>query len=205
MHDQTMDHTHDSSKRMDLSAIKGRPDRQTAFVEWKRTIGANIVKELESNKTDQRDKKKQIKEISEKCAKIKVDCESLSNQLEEHKNNNTVQANTEEDVIDADYFKMLEDVKALKKDYKSNFASIKEIKSELNTINQNIESCKQKLVVEFDAWWDENMNTLGKEQEEDDEELEIDPEDPDSGAFFKAKKTVKQLHKGKPKAQTKRK
>lgn len=99
---------------------------------------------------------------------------------------------------------MLEDMKKLKKDYKNKFGEIKEIKNQLLHIQSGIEQKKHNLVTEFEAWWDETIGGIGKDLDDEDD-VEVDPEDPDSGAFFKAKKTVKQLHKGKVKPPTKRK
>jgi|688.fasta_scaffold160809_2 hypothetical protein len=62
--------------------------------------------------------------------------------------------NDEIEIIEEDELNKLKEMKELKRDYRDLFKQLKEIKSAIAYTNSAIDNSKQKLVFEFEAWFD---------------------------------------------------
>ena len=65
--------------------------------------------------------------------------------------------NVEDEIIDEDELAKLRQLKDLKKDYRILFKELKELKSSINYTQQAIDNSKQKLVTEFESWYEETF------------------------------------------------
>lgn len=68
------------------------------------------------------------------------------------------------EVIEEDELQMLRQLKDLKKDYRDLFTALKDIKSAISYSQQVIDSSKQKLVSDFEQWYDETFEEVKKEE-----------------------------------------
>ena len=67
------------------------------------------------------------------------------------------------EVIEEDELNMIRQLKDLKKDYRDLFVALRDIKSAINYSQQVIDNSKQKLVSEFEVWYDETFEEAQKE------------------------------------------
>lgn len=65
-----------------------------------------------------------------------------------------------QEIIDEDELSMLTRLKELKKTYRNNFSDLKSIKTQVNQVQQAIDSAKQQLVGDFEEWFEENYEML---------------------------------------------
>lgn len=63
-----------------------------------------------------------------------------------------------QEIIDEDELALLQRMKELKKNYRAYYADLKTIKSTCSQISQSIDQCKQKLVNDFEGWYDDNFD-----------------------------------------------
>ena len=63
-----------------------------------------------------------------------------------------------QEIIDEDELALLQRMKELKKTYRASYAELKTVKSTCSQISQSIDHSKQKLVGDFEQWYDENFD-----------------------------------------------
>ena len=64
----------------------------------------------------------------------------------------------QEDIIDEEELIMLRELKDLKKDYRENFAKLKEYKSDIQVIAQNVNTSKEQMIIKFELWYQEEFD-----------------------------------------------
>jgi kinesin family protein 6/9 len=60
---------------------------------------------------------------------------------------------------------LLKEMKDLKKNYRENYDKLKNLKSEVNDVQNNIDACKQQLIANFEQWYQEEFE-VGAEGDE---------------------------------------
>lgn len=63
----------------------------------------------------------------------------------------------ESELIDEDELAKLREMKDLKRDYRELFKELKELKSAISFSQQGIDNIKQRLVTEFEKWYEETF------------------------------------------------
>jgi kinesin family member 6/9 len=63
-----------------------------------------------------------------------------------------------QEIIDEDELALLQRMKELKKNYRACYAELKTVKSTCNSISQSIDQSKQKLVGDFEQWYEDNFD-----------------------------------------------
>ena len=114
-------------------------------------------------------------------------------------------------IIDEEEYSMLSEVRHLKNEYRDNFESLKKLKSDIEYCTRLVDQCRQKLMSEFETWYEQMYgfaNSAGLVAGENNEgkltfaedlmdvgekfdklQLErMSQEDPDSYAYYIAKK-----------------
>ena len=132
-----------------------------------------------------------------------------------------IEDNEMEDVIDEEELVKLKEVKDLRKQYRSAYKDLKDLKAETKYTQQGIDSNKEKLIAAFEEWYEESfqteaeakkkaeggpkgsvgakapvlVNTEEQEEQEDDQEREGVDVDPHALAYIRSLKNVKKLDK----------
>jgi hypothetical protein len=104
----------------------------------------------------------------------------------------------------------LRESKDLKKGYRAEYDKVKNLKVDVQDLQNNIDSTKQQLIVAFEQWYQENFEDQGGqlevtqsegfEREEPAETFkneEAEEVDGEADAFKRAKKKVNDLHRAK--------
>lgn len=65
--------------------------------------------------------------------------------------------NDDMEIIEEDELQKLKEMKEIKRDYRDLFKELKEIKSAIAYTNTAIDNAKQKLVFEFEAWFEDTF------------------------------------------------
>ena len=63
-----------------------------------------------------------------------------------------------QEIIDEDELALLQRMKELKKTYRACYAELKTVKSTCSQISQSIDQSKQKLVGDFEQWYEDNFD-----------------------------------------------
>jgi kinesin family member 6/9 len=176
-------------------------DKNQAFMEFKNGDGREIDTNLNQNKEDQKQRKNRLKSITKEVNQIKKsidECKSMVDNIRKDR------GNEEEGIIDEEEFAYIKKLKDLKKSYRNHFDQMRSIKDELNIIDQNIEYAREKLISEFEIWYEKKFGVLPVVSRESTRpNLQVVEEkigedlDADALAYIKAKRNVQTLHKAK--------
>ncbi|OMJ86652.1 hypothetical protein SteCoe_11804 [Stentor coeruleus] len=176
-------------------------DKNQAFMEFKNGEGKEIDSTLNDNKDDLKERKNKIKYLTDEVNGLKKLIDECKDNLDNIRNE---RHNDEEDVIDEEEFALIKKLKDYKKAYRSNYDQLKASKDEINAINQNIEFARDKLIAEFEIWYEkkfgaqpEMMSRESARERPQTEEKTNEDLDLDALAYIKAKKNVQTLHKAK--------
>ena len=59
---------------------------------------------------------------------------------------------------------MLREMKDLKRDYRENFSKLKGMKSDLNSLQNNINTSKDQMIISFENWYADEFEASGIDQ-----------------------------------------
>ncbi|KAJ3255516.1 Kinesin-like protein kif9 [Boothiomyces macroporosus] len=172
--------------------------RAEEFEVFKRGKGAEMNRILAENKLILKTKKKQAKELAENVNDIKRQIDELKEKLGNKKIINDESAQI---IIDQEEFNNISHLKKLKEDYKKMYEALKPLRSDIEYCHRLTDQCRQKLMTEFEQWYDSSFGPMQSEQAKNsDDVLDIGEkfdrlqmermslEDPDSLPFYNAKK-----------------
>ncbi|KAJ3318008.1 Kinesin-like protein kif9 [Boothiomyces sp. JEL0866] len=138
-------------------------------------------------------KKKQAKELAENVNDIKRQIDELKEKLGTKK----ITANDD----NQEEYNNISHLKKLKEDYKKMYEALKPLRSDIEYCYRLTDQCRQKLMTEFEQWYDSSFGPMQSEQTKNsDDVLDIGEkfdrlqmermslEDPDSLPFYNAKK-----------------
>ena len=176
-------------------------DKNQAFMEFKNGDGREIEGNLEQNKEDLRDRKYRLKNATSEVNRIKRIIDECKETVDNIRRN---QGDNEEEVIDEEEFAFIKRLKDNKKLYRSNFDQMRALKEEINIIGQNIEYAKERLISEFEIWYERKFGVSADMPRDSTrknvqviEEKYSDDLDPDALAYISAKRNAHNLHKAK--------
>mmetsp|Transcript_23266 Transcript_23266/g.17688 ORF Transcript_23266/g.17688 Transcript_23266/m.17688 type:complete len:161 (-) Transcript_23266:215-697(-) len=150
---------------------RGAMDKNAAFVEFKdlgqgRQIEGSIVDHRRSIK----DLKAEIRILTDTISATKREMDKVQLRLDAKGEEKAMQqkrgdfGGVEEDeggrmdeIIDEEELMLLKEMKDLKKAYKENFHQLKNLKADVNSLLFNIDSLKQSLIANFEAWYEEEF------------------------------------------------
>ena len=190
-----------------------QPDKNSAFADFKQTEGARVAALITETQLQLLEKRKKVTEISAKINEVKVEIDSAACQLEQRRLDR--QARGEDETVDDEEFEIVRTAKIKKQAYRQLYDELTNVRSERDHLTKTLDHARAKLLTDFDAWYE---NTYGSAKaakgvaqlkslravrtttiDEDDaldegERFEIFElnrvmnEDPDSVAFYSAKK-----------------
>jgi len=188
---------------MDNRACFSPPNRSEEFEIFKRGNGAEMNKILTENKAILKEKKKTAKGFAESVNKIKAQIDELREIINKKKNNRNFDTNNTKEVLDEDEFHLMQQMQILKQHYRSKYDSLKNCRVEVEYCLRLVDQCRQKLMQEFEAWYDSLYGSHIAESEGataqmsnningmDQNKFKLDKiNNQESYTYYKAKKTV---------------
>lgn len=148
-------------------------DKQSAFVEFKQGSGNKIESAILRFRTDVKEKRVLTKDLTEKINIGKRMIDNLKYQIDkkeeerrQDKRKNDIDFDDDQldndEIIDEEELIMLKDMKELKREYRNNFNSLKALKQELGSLQENIDRSKEQLIYSFETWYSEEFeNSAG--------------------------------------------
>ena len=64
-----------------------------------------------------------------------------------------------QEIIDEEELLFLQKMKELKKNYRSAYSELRSTKSQVNQLQGSIDQAKQKMVAQFEQWYDDNFES----------------------------------------------
>ncbi|XP_043921963.1 kinesin-like protein KIF9 [Protopterus annectens] len=209
----------ESVVREEVSQPSSPPPKASAFEEFKMDPGSEINMIFNENKAILAEKRKEMKQLSQRINSVKQEIDIIRQALGEKKQEREKQGQyLNEDgqlVIDEDEYLLIIKLKELKACYHSDYEEIRNLKAEVQYCQHLVDQCRQRLLSEFEIWYNESFiipeevqNSLRatgsirpgmlpleriKSLEEDDQERldrlqqELLMENPDAVAFYNAK------------------
>jgi len=175
-------------------------DRNQIFLDFKEKEGREYNENVLRNIATLKEKKKEIKEVSEQCQRTKDEMEmykQLIQQKQETKNQDEIQ----QGIIDEEEYQYIKDLKELKKKFKNESERIKELKSTILLINQNIQQSKGALLQRFEDFFQKryliplHVSVEERTPKMSEDNISQDDADNDALAYIRAKKKVDFIHK----------
>ncbi|XP_063683098.1 kinesin-like protein KIF9 isoform X2 [Bolinopsis microptera] len=138
------------------------PTKADAFEEFKRERGSEINRIFVENKKTLGDKKRSAKELAAVINKSKKKIDSTASLLANMRAERIAEeGEAAENVYEEEEFKLLTELKELKKGYKENHGELKSVQSDISYCQRLVDQARQRLVQEFDMWYLESFVQLG--------------------------------------------
>mmetsp|Transcript_42830 Transcript_42830/g.69440 ORF Transcript_42830/g.69440 Transcript_42830/m.69440 type:complete len:756 (-) Transcript_42830:1307-3574(-) len=189
------------------------PDKNSAYEEYKRDVGAEYNAAYDENKAALKEKRRIVKELSVRINEAKREIDALRDRVNVKKleQQDAEVGEDGEQVIDEEEYSLIKQMRELKQRYQEDFEQYKTAKHDVDYIVRLQEQCKEKLLMEFQQWYEKTYAALGNqddtaaqastlgatkisiEEEQMDEgelfdKLELERMSPESTAFYNAKK-----------------
>jgi len=176
-------------------------DKNQIFSSFKDKEGKEYNESVIKNIAAMKEKKGEIKDLSERCQSTKENMDRLKNLIQQ-KQDTKNQEEIQQGIIDEEEFQYIKDLKDLKKTFKVETEKIKELKSTILLINQNIQQCKALLLQKFEEYFQKKylipFHVAMEDQSpvhSDEIVSQSDDVDPDALAYINAKKKVDFINK----------
>ncbi|XP_014424695.3 kinesin-like protein KIF9 isoform X1 [Pelodiscus sinensis] len=220
-------HRSDSGPREDSHRPSSPPAKLAAFEEFKSERGSEINRIFKENKAILSDRKKKASELTRRLnlskQEMDVTRQALGAQKKEREEQGEYMNEEGQIIIDEEEFLLVMKLKSLKKQYRSDFDELRDLKAEVQYCQHLVDQCRNRLISEFEIWYNESFLIPEEVQEalkprgairpgmipmnrvlcldEDEQERfdrlqgEVLPSCPDSTAFYNAKMKTDQKHK----------
>mmetsp|Transcript_8117 Transcript_8117/g.15977 ORF Transcript_8117/g.15977 Transcript_8117/m.15977 type:complete len:608 (+) Transcript_8117:349-2172(+) len=194
----------ESSKKPSARSMKPSVDKNQAFMDFKNSAGRTIEDALRENKRDFKSSSAQLKQQANELNSTKQRIDDIKARIDQIRAGRPM----EDDVIDEEEYALIKQMKDLKHNYRATYASLQTLKQENQRLGQAIEQGRNRLVAEFEAWYEEKFGARVSFKVPDvkPEVAKVDEDvDSDALAYIKAKKNVETLHRAKKQLSTVRK
>ncbi|XP_062813853.1 kinesin-like protein KIF9 isoform X2 [Anolis carolinensis] len=221
-------HRSDSAAKEEASTRPSSPPaRPAAFEDFKNERGSEINRIFKENKGILNDRKKKLSEVAHRLNLLKQEMDTARQALEAQKLEREQQGEYLNDegqiIIDEEEFLLIMKLKDLRKQYRADYSELRDLRSEVQYCQHLVDQCRNRLLTEFDIWYNESFLIPEEVQEvlrpggairlgmipinrvltldEDDQERfdrmqqEVLPFCPDSVSFYNAKAKVDRKHK----------
>ncbi|XP_046327027.1 kinesin-like protein KIF9 isoform X1 [Haliotis rufescens] len=144
------------------------PGRTVAFEEFKQERGSEINRILVENKELLSSKTKAYSDLARQINTVKTDIDKSRAQLDhlkEEREMNGPSFNEDGDIIISEAeFLEIQVLKELKQKYKTDYDELKRLKAEVQYCQKLVDQCRQRLIQEFDTWYNESFVSQGDDQ-----------------------------------------
>ncbi|XP_056661173.1 kinesin-like protein KIF9 isoform X3 [Monodelphis domestica] len=136
------------------------PPKPSAFEEFKNERGSEINRIFKQNKTILNDRRKKASEAAQRINSIKREIDSTKEALNVQKTFREEQGEYENKglmIIDEEEFLLILKLKELKKQYRGEYQDLRDLKAEIQYCQHLVDQCRQRLLSEFDIWYNESF------------------------------------------------
>uniref|UniRef100_A0A8C5MIH7 Kinesin-like protein n=1 Tax=Leptobrachium leishanense TaxID=445787 RepID=A0A8C5MIH7_9ANUR len=151
----------DQPNKEEASRPDTPPPKPAAFQEFKADRGSELNKIFRDNKAILSDRKKKLRETTQRINLIKQGIDMTSQEL----NDKTLEREKEGEyvnnegqvIIDESEFMLIIRLKDLKKQYRADYDELQDLKAEVQYCQKLVDQCRQRLLTEFEAWYNESF------------------------------------------------
>ncbi|XP_072509550.1 kinesin-like protein KIF9 isoform X1 [Notamacropus eugenii] len=136
------------------------PPKPSAFEEFKNERGSEINRIFKQNKTILNDRRKKASETAQRINSIKREIDTTKEALDVQKTFREEQGEYENKglmIIDEEEFLLILKLKELKKQYRGEYQDLRDLKAEIQYCQHLVDQCRQRLLTEFDIWYNESF------------------------------------------------
>jgi kinesin family protein 6/9 len=193
------------------TARKGPPSRTQEYENFKHGRGAEMSKIFTENKAMLREKRHSARDAAIKLNRLKEQIDAAKTRLDvkirERTSGETYDPKDSESVvIDEEEYALINTMKPLKVAYREQYASLSDVRSEIEYCSRLVDQCRQRLMTEFEAWYvnsygmSDVAGKAGAGQEDDVIDIgekfdrlqseRMSHEDPDSVPYYNARREI---------------
>ncbi|XP_032503872.1 kinesin-like protein KIF9 isoform X3 [Phocoena sinus] len=201
------------------------PTKPVAFEDFKNERGSEINRIFKENKSILNERRKRASETTKRINAIKREIDMTKEALNFHKSLREKQGEYENKglmIIDEEEFLLILKLKDLKKQYRTEYQDLQDLRAEIQYCQHLVDQCRHRLLMEFDIWYNESffvpedlqaalkpggsirpgmmplsrIVSLGEDDQDRFSRLQqtMLPEGPDSVSFYNAKVKTEQKH-----------
>ncbi|KAM8926897.1 kinesin-like protein KIF9 isoform 2-T2 [Lycaon pictus] len=202
------------------------PPKPVAFEDFKNERGSEINRIFKENKSILNERRKRASETTQRINAIKREMDVTKEALNFQKSLREKQGEYENKglmIIDEEEFLLILKLKDLKKQYRTEYQDLRDLKAEIQYCQHLVDQCRHRLLMEFDIWYNESffipediqvslkpgssirpgmvpisrIMSLGEDDQDKFSQLQQTelPEGPDSFSFYNAKVKTEQKRK----------
>ncbi|KAG3271874.1 KIF9-like [Ictidomys tridecemlineatus] len=201
------------------------PSKLMAFEDFKNERGSEINRIFKENKSILNERRKRASETTQHINVIKREIDVTKEALNSQKSLREKQGEYENKglmIIDEEEFLLILKLKDLKKQYRSEYQDLRDLRAEIQYCQHLVDQCRHRLLMEFDIWYNESfvipedmqvalklgssigpgmvpvsrIVSLGEDDQDNFAQLQqtVLPEGPDAISFYNAKIKTEQKH-----------
>ncbi|XP_070216461.1 kinesin-like protein KIF9 isoform X2 [Bos mutus] len=201
------------------------PAKPVAFEDFKNERGSEINRIFKENKSILNERRKRASETTQHINAIKREIDMTKEALNLQKSLREKQGEYENKglmIIDEEEFLLILKLKDLKKQYRTEYQDLRDLRAEIQYCQHLVDQCRHRLLTEFDIWYNESffvpedlqmavkpggsirpgmmplskIVSLGEDDQDRFSQLQQTtlPEGPDSVSFYNAKVKMEQKH-----------
>ncbi|XP_067148170.1 kinesin-like protein KIF9 isoform X2 [Apteryx mantelli] len=137
------------------------PPKPVAFEQFKKECGSEINRIFKENKSILLARKKRSSTVEQRLNLIKHEMEGIKEALGAQRQERWQQGEYVDEkgqiIIDEEEFLLIMKLKDLKKEYRSDYAELQDLKAEIQYCQHLVDQCRNKLVSEFEIWYNESF------------------------------------------------
>ncbi|XP_064301310.1 kinesin-like protein KIF9 isoform X1 [Phalacrocorax carbo] len=137
------------------------PSKLVAFEQFKEEGGSEISRIFKENKSILVARKKRSSTVAQRINFIKREMEGIKKALEAQKQERWQQGEYVDEkgqiIIDEKEFLLIMKLKDLKEEYRSGYTELQDLKAEIQYCQHLVDQCRNKLVSEFEIWYNESF------------------------------------------------
>uniref|UniRef100_A0A6I8S8W8 Kinesin-like protein n=1 Tax=Xenopus tropicalis TaxID=8364 RepID=A0A6I8S8W8_XENTR len=151
----------ESTVKEERSLSSSPPPKPSAFEDFKAERGSELNRIFKENKAILADRKRKLKDVTQRINLIKKEMDDTSHTLNVAKVEREKQGeyiNEEGQVIiDEQEFILIVRLKDLKKQYRADYEELQDLRAEVQYCQKLVDQCRQRLLTEFEAWYNESF------------------------------------------------
>uniref|UniRef100_A0A0P6J461 Kinesin-like protein n=1 Tax=Heterocephalus glaber TaxID=10181 RepID=A0A0P6J461_HETGA len=139
------------------------PSRPVAFEDFKNDRGSEINRIFKENKSILNERRRRASETIQHINTIKREIDVTKEALNFQKSLREKQGQYENKglmIIDEEEFLLILKLKDLKKQYRSQYQDLRDLRAEIQYCQRLVDQCRQRLLMEFDIWYNESFVIL---------------------------------------------
>nr|XP_055199473.1 kinesin-like protein KIF9 isoform X2 [Nyctereutes procyonoides] len=136
------------------------PPKPVAFEDFKNERGSEINRIFKENKSILNERRKRASETTQRINAIKREMDMTKEALNFQKSLREKQGKYENKglmIIDEEEFLLILKLKDLKKQYRTEYQDLRDLKAEIQYCQHLVDQCRHRLLMEFDIWYNESF------------------------------------------------